>query len=161
MKRYEISLPSSDGVTTLHGFRWDPDGDARAVVQLVHGMEEYIERYDEFARFLADQGIAVIGHDHLGHGGSITDESELGYFAKENNFAYKWMVEQMKQRIGEPPLPQITLPVWAWYQYSSRKKNKPPLSPIDKGHDGKEMMMEILCTTTSKNPKHPSHALVR
>ena len=87
--------------------------------------------------------------------------NQLGYFAKENNFAYKWMVEQMKQRIGEPPLPQITLPVWAWYQYSSRKKNKPPLSPIDKGHDGREMMMEILCTTTSKNPKHPSHALVR
>lgn len=68
--------------------------------------------------------------------------NQLGYFAKENDFAYKWMVEQMKQRIGEPPL-QITLPVWAWYQYSSRKKNKPPLSPIDKGHDGKEMMMEI------------------
>ena len=83
MKRYEISLPSSDGKTTLHGYHWKPEGEVRAVVQLVHGMEEYIGRYDEFACFLAGQGIAVIGHDHLGHGGSVTDESELGYFAKD------------------------------------------------------------------------------
>ena len=69
--------------------------------------------------------------------------NQLGYFAIENDFAYQWMAEQMRLRIGDPPLPQITLPVWAWYQYSSRKKNKPPLSPIDKGHDGREMMMEI------------------
>ena len=86
MKRYEISLPSSDGKTTLHGFRWEPDGEVRAVVQLVHGMEEYIGRYEEFARFLTEQDIAVIGHDHLGHGGSVTDESELGYFAREKGF---------------------------------------------------------------------------
>ena len=86
MKRYEISLPSSDGKTALHGCRWDPEGDARAVVQLVHGMEEYIGRYDEFACFLAEQGLAVIGHDHLGHGGSVSDESERGYFAAEKGY---------------------------------------------------------------------------
>ncbi len=86
MKRYEISLPSADGKTALHGYRWEPEGDVCAVVQIVHGMREYIGRYDEFARFLADRGIAVIGHDHLGHGGSVSDESERGYFAKQKGY---------------------------------------------------------------------------
>ena len=67
----------------------------------------------------------------------------ISYWARLYDIAYKWMAEQMRLRVGEPPLPQITLPVWAWYQYSSRKKNKPPLSPINKDHDGREMMMEI------------------
>ena len=45
---------------------------------LVHGMQEHIERYDEFARFLADRGFVVMGHDHIGHGESVEDESGLG-----------------------------------------------------------------------------------
>ena len=67
----------------------------------------------------------------------------ISYWAKHNDIAYKWMAEQMRLRIGEPPLPQITMPVWAWYQYDSRKKKKPPLSPLDKGNNSAEMMMEI------------------
>ena len=84
MKRYEIHLPSSDGETNLHGYRWEPEGEARFVVQLVHGMQEHIARYDAFATFLTEQGIAVVGHDHLGHGQSVTSEDKLGYFSDEN-----------------------------------------------------------------------------
>ncbi len=78
--REPISFPSTDGKTQIHGFCWRPqDADnARAVVLLSHGMEEYIERYDEFARFLAEQGFLVFGHDHLGHGESVNDPSEWG-----------------------------------------------------------------------------------
>lgn len=83
MKRYEISIPSSDGKTTLHGFRYDPDGPVRGVVQLVHGMEEYIGRYEDFAAYLAENGFAVLGHDHLGHGASVASPEDLGYFAAE------------------------------------------------------------------------------
>lgn len=67
----------------------------------------------------------------------------ISFMAKEYDFAYKWMAEQTRLRIGEPPLPQITLPVWAWYQYDSRKKKKPPLSPYNKTDGIDEMMMEI------------------
>lgn len=67
----------------------------------------------------------------------------LSYWSRNCDYAYKWMVEQMRLRIGEPPLPQITLPVWAWYQYDSRKRNKPPLTPKNKGHNSSEIMMEI------------------
>lgn len=84
MTRQEFFIPSHDGVTTLHGYTWTPEGEVKAVYQMVHGMTEYIDRYDGFATFLAENHIAVIGHDHLGHGKSVIDADHLGYFAKEN-----------------------------------------------------------------------------
>lgn len=52
----------------------------KGVVQLVHGMQEHIGRYDEFASRLAKFGYIVVGHDHLGHGNTVTKEEEFGYF---------------------------------------------------------------------------------
>jgi len=69
---------SADGVSTIHAVKWIPDGEVKAVLQIVHGMMEYIERYDEFARFLSSNGILVAGHDHIGHGHTAKDDSELG-----------------------------------------------------------------------------------
>jgi len=43
-------------------------------------MVEYIDRYHEFAAYLADRGIYVTGHDHLGHGQSVCNAGEYGYF---------------------------------------------------------------------------------
>ena len=59
----------------------------KGVIQLVHGMQEHIGRYNEFANFLADCGYVVVGHDHLGHGNTAKSEEELGYFAKENGWS--------------------------------------------------------------------------
>ena len=57
-------------------------------------------------------------------------------------YAYHWMAEQMKKRIGDPPIEGIEYPIWAWYQYDSAKKNKPPRSPMD-FCDGLSAYMEI------------------
>ena len=67
---------------TLHGFRCVPEGQVRAVLQLSHGMVEYIDRYRPLAEYLADRGILVTGHDHLGHGASIRTKEDYGYFAE-------------------------------------------------------------------------------
>lgn len=56
--------------------------------------------------------------------------------------AYHWMAEQMKHRIGEPPIKEIDYPMWAWYQYNSAKSNKPPRSPLDVP-EGISVYMEI------------------
>lgn len=70
---------SDDRHTKIHAVRWEPDdGQVSATLQLVHGMQEHIERYDEFARFMADKGFAVFGHDHIGHGESVESEDDLG-----------------------------------------------------------------------------------
>lgn len=80
---------SSDGKHKINGYRWLPEqGTYLGVVQIVHGMVEYVDRYDEFARFLCDNGYVVVGEDHLGHGGSVNDESEWGYFTKYDGFDY-------------------------------------------------------------------------
>ena len=84
----EFTLPSSDGVHTVGATWWRPDGRVRAVVQLVHGISEYIGRYDAFARFLAEQGFAVVGHDHLGHGRTVRSPAEFGYFAPRDGWKY-------------------------------------------------------------------------
>lgn len=57
-------------------------------------------------------------------------------------YAYHWMAEQMRKRIGEPPVEGIEYPLWAWYQYDSAKKNKPPRSPKDVS-EGLSAYMEI------------------
>lgn len=75
---------SQDGRTGIHGIQWVPGGKIKAILQISHGMVEYIDRYDEFARYLAERGVLVTGNDHLGHGASVADKSKHGFFAEEN-----------------------------------------------------------------------------
>lgn len=70
----------SQGTGKIHGCRWTPEGETRAVLQIVHGIAEYIERYDDFARYLNDRGILVVAEDHMGHGQSINGDGIQGYF---------------------------------------------------------------------------------
>lgn len=80
---------SSDGIHKINGYRWLPDqGTYLGIVQIVHGMAEYVDRYDDFARFLCDNGYIVVGEDHLGHGDSVNNPQEWGYFAKNDGFDY-------------------------------------------------------------------------
>ncbi|MDO4810509.1 MAG: alpha/beta fold hydrolase [Eubacteriales bacterium] len=78
---------STDGKTTLHGTAWLPaDREIVAVLQIAHGLTEYVGRYDGFARFLNEQGIAVFGHDHLGHGLSLPEGAVPIYFGDGNTW---------------------------------------------------------------------------
>ena len=70
----EFKYPSCAG-GMLHACRWLPEGEPRAVMQIIHGIAEYGVRYDHFARFLSSQGILVTVQDHMGHGGSICAET--------------------------------------------------------------------------------------
>ncbi len=71
-------FPSADGQTTIMGSIWKPEGEPKAVLQITHGMVEYIDRYEEFANFLNTQGFVVFGHDHIGHGDSVKSPAEWG-----------------------------------------------------------------------------------
>lgn len=70
----------SQGAGKIRCRSWLPQGEPRAVVQLVHGIAERIDRYDGFARFLTEQGFAVVAEDHMGHGKSINNGGIQGYF---------------------------------------------------------------------------------
>ena len=76
---------SSTGINKIHCEIWEDDVlEKKGVFQIAHGVSEYIDRYDEFARFLASNGYVVCGNDHLGHGGSIESEEDVGFFADED-----------------------------------------------------------------------------
>ena len=76
----EFYFPSKDGDTEIHVIEWRPVGEVKAVLQLCHGMIEYIDRYQEFAEYLCSHGFYVVGNDHLGHGKSVQSKSEYGFF---------------------------------------------------------------------------------
>ncbi len=77
--RKELFYPSV-GKGQIRALSWEPAGKVRAVLQIVHGIAEHVERYDHFASFLAENGILVVAEDHMGHGGSIAGGSTKGYF---------------------------------------------------------------------------------
>ena len=88
MTRNDFYYPSKDGVHRIHAVSWIPDGPVHGVLQIAHGMVEFIMRYDRFASFMAEHGYAVFGNDHLGHGLSVNSEEELGYFHFPNGHYY-------------------------------------------------------------------------
>lgn len=87
MKRH-FNYLSQDGKTKIHGIEWKPEGEVIAVLQICHGMVEFIDRYDDFARYLTAHGYCVVGHDHLGHGKSVQDSTDYGYFHESKGNEY-------------------------------------------------------------------------
>lgn len=83
----ELKLKMGDG-KSIYLKRWAPRevGEAPVVVQLVHGMAEHIQRYDDFARALVQAGYVVYGNDHRGHGKTVEYTSDLGYFAPKDGW---------------------------------------------------------------------------
>lgn len=78
-------IESLDGKTDLNGVIWQEPKQKhpKAILQIVHGMAEYIERYEPLASFLSRHDFLVIGHDHLGHGESIDMDNPLhGFFCE-------------------------------------------------------------------------------
>jgi Lysophospholipase len=84
-KKEELYFDSRDGVNKIHAVKWIPDRDKPVcILQVIHGMAEYIERYEEFAQVMAEKGILVTGEDHLGHGKSVGENGTYGYFCERD-----------------------------------------------------------------------------
>lgn len=89
----EFYYNSKNGKTKIRALKWVPEVEIKAVLQISHGMLEHMERYDEFANYMADNGILVVGNDHLGHGSSINNEEDRGYFSEIDG--YTVLIEDM------------------------------------------------------------------
>jgi hypothetical protein len=59
MVRNEFTFPSADGSTQIHAVEWLPDGEVQAVLQIAHGVSEYILRYEPFASWLTERGFEI------------------------------------------------------------------------------------------------------
>lgn len=79
-----FNIPGHEG-KILKAKKWLPDdAPPKAVVLIIHGVGEHLERYNQFANFLVFHQIAVVAYDHRGHG--KTDPDNLGYIDDENGF---------------------------------------------------------------------------
>lgn len=83
MNHEDIYFDSKDGKSKIHASVWSPEEKPVAVLQIVHGMAEHVERYADFAKYLVEKGYAVVADDHLGHGKSVND-NPCGYFCEKD-----------------------------------------------------------------------------
>ena len=85
----EIYFPSSDGKNKIHAELFIPsDNNIKGIVQLSHGMMDYIGRYGLLADALCKAGYVLAGNDHLGHGDTVATPDDFGFFASKNGYAY-------------------------------------------------------------------------
>ena len=110
MDPYTFTCRSADG-TQLAGYRWAPQDDQRTagVVVLVHGMGEHVRRYDHVADALTSQGFVVYGHDHRGHGASLSRSDQPGHLGSHG---WRALVEDLNlvvtiARSDHPGLPVV------------------------------------------------------
>lgn len=80
------TFKSSNKINDIAYYVYTPEREItpKAILQIAHGMCEYIERYEDFAEFLTSNGIVVCGHDHLGHGKTASTLDDLGYFGERD-----------------------------------------------------------------------------
>ena len=82
----EFTFPSSEEGQTIYGRAYLPYGEVKGIVQFAHGMCDYGERYEEFFSELTDCGYIAAYADHLGHGRSVNDPDDFGFFAHRDGY---------------------------------------------------------------------------
>ena len=110
IKKEIFCVPSSDGIHTLSGVVYFPSGEINGFFQVVHGMTEHMERYDSFLTDMAKNGYIAFGYDHLGHGKTVNNDSELGYIAKKKGWELlakdvKVYSDAVRERFGNKDMP--------------------------------------------------------
>ena len=88
MIKNEFYYPSADGKTQIHAVEWKPETEIKGVIQIAHGVTEYILRYENFAEFFTQKGFVVVGNDHLGHGQSIAPNGKPMYFGPNGSWNF-------------------------------------------------------------------------
>lgn len=109
LKKETITYPSTAHGVTVKGYFFAPEGQAKAIVQLSHGMIDRIGHYEELISALVDAGFAVVGNDHIGHGETAENETAFGHFGRRG--ARRDLVSDLhemsrlaKERFGALPL---------------------------------------------------------
>ncbi len=82
----EKKVLSTDGIHELAGKVYYPDTEPVGIFHMVHGMTEYMDRYDAFMEKMADAGFVACGYDHVGHGYTARNDDELGFIAHKDGW---------------------------------------------------------------------------
>ena len=103
-----FSFPSRDGKHDVKAIKWQNEEIApKAILQLIHGFAEFVDRYDEFATYFANLGYIVVGDDHLGHGETAESTNELGYFCHKHADSVLVRDEHRLKKLIQQKHPQL------------------------------------------------------
>ena len=85
----EVTFHSKNETDNIHGYIYEPkDTEIRGIVQLSHGMIDYVGRYEALAEYMTEHGYVFAGNDHVGHGKSAKRPEDLGYFPGKSGANY-------------------------------------------------------------------------
>ena len=107
MVKEELKVLSEFDGWELKGVLLIPEGSPKGIVQLVHGMTEHKYRYRDLMNFLVEKGYVVVAHDHRGHGESVQNDEDLGWFGDDTSKAIVEDCVQVTKYVRErfPNLP--------------------------------------------------------
>lgn len=94
MEKKEITINSNSDKLPISVIMFIPDGEIKGIFQISHGMAEHKERYFDLMEYIANKGYVTIINDHRGHGKSIKEKEDLGYFYDNSS---EYIVEDLHQ----------------------------------------------------------------
>ena len=105
---FEDTFTSNDGDTEVAYYIFTPKNtEPKAIIQLSHGMCEYVLRYTPLAEELCRYGYIFCGNDHLGHGYTAEDEDDLGFTAAGGGAAFMVKDVHKLTRIMKNKYPEL------------------------------------------------------
>lgn len=78
MSLREIQFTSANGRDIIQAWAYEPVGQPKAVVQVVHGLGEHSRRYLHLISALLDARFVVVADDHAGHGRTAMQQGTWG-----------------------------------------------------------------------------------
>lgn len=148
--RKEYTVPSKSGVADVFARCWAPAEGVKAVFQIVHGMAEHGERYEDFAHFMCERGFAVLVDDHIGHGKSVKDDSALGWFGEKDGWNAFVEDERALTELITSEYPDIPLIFFGHSMGSFIAREY-----IRRYGKDERIKGAIICGTSGKNPAAP------
>lgn len=106
-----FSIANLDGIK-VQTYSWLPDKKTVAALQIAHGMQEHAKRYDHFARWMNQQGVAVYANDHIGHGASVRSMEDISHFPRQDDWQRSVdLLHRLSEKIkrDHPGIPMIIL----------------------------------------------------
>ena len=88
MQVSSYTFQSDDGLD-IYVRKWMPADEEplKGIVQVSHGLAEHGRRYGELAERLTKAAYGVYVHDHRGHGRSVIESRDFGFFGRTNGWA--------------------------------------------------------------------------
>ncbi len=90
LNKSQGTFKSKNGVNDIAYYVYKPEGEIKGIIQISHGMCEYIERYEGDIEPFLNAGYLVCGNDHLGHKGSVKSDDDLGYMGPKDGWIHMY-----------------------------------------------------------------------